>query len=108
MLLTTLLAVTASVLCTLATPLNITSMQPQVLEKRATPSVKDGDYTKQQIEQIKEGHLDAIKLASMVISESKKPETFDPIFQKYFQASDREAVLGRLLPQKSCWEWLCF
>lgn len=95
MLLMTLLVVTVSVVCTLATPLNITSMQPLVLNKRAAPSVKKNDYTEQQIQQIKEGHLDAIKLASMVVSQSSNPDTFDPIFQNYFQLSDREAVIGR-------------
>ena len=95
MLLTTILAVAASVVCTLATPLNITSMQPLVMDKRAAPSVKKNHYTEQQVQQIQEGHLDAIKLASMVVSQSKTPETFDPIFQTYFQLSDREAVIGR-------------
>ena len=94
MLLTTILAITASVVCTLATPLNITSMQPLVLNKRATPSVEEGDYTQPEIKRIKEGHIDAIKLASIVVSQSKERATFDPIFQKYFQLSDREAVLG--------------
>jgi hypothetical protein len=94
MLLVTFLAVAASVMCVLATPINSTSIQIWSLDKRGTPSVKENDYTKQQIEQIKEGHLDAIKLASMVISQSEHPATFDPIFQHYF-LSDRDAVIGR-------------
>ena len=94
MLLTTILVFTASVICTLATPLNITSMQPLALDKRGAPSVKVGDYTGQQIVHIKRGNLDAIQMASMVISQSQNPDTFDPIFQNYFQLSDRKAVIG--------------
>lgn len=94
MLLTIILAVMASVVRTLATPLNITSMQPLVLNKRGTPSVKHGDYTEQQTEHIKQGHLDAVNMASMVISQSENADTFDPIFQNYFQLSDREAIIG--------------
>jgi hypothetical protein len=101
MLLTTLLAVTASIVCTLATPLNIISMQPLALDKRGAPSVKENDYTKQQIEQIKEGHLDAIKLASMVISQFRNRDTFDPIFQNYFQLSDRDTVISEQQPSSS-------
>lgn len=91
---TTIIAVMASVICTLATPHNITSMQPLVLVKRGAPSVKENDYTKQQIQQIKEGHIDAIKLASMVVSQSQKPDTFDPIFRNYFRSSDRDTVIS--------------
>ena len=95
MFLITLLVVAASVVCVLATPINSTSIQTRSLDKRGTPSVKENDYTKQQIEQIKEGHLDAIKKASMVVSQSEHRETFDPIFQHYFQLSNRDAVIGR-------------
>ena len=80
--------------CTLATTLNITATQPVALCKRGVPSVKENDYTEQQIQQIKEGHLDAIKLASMVVSQSEHPRTFDPIFQHYFELSDRDAVVS--------------
>jgi hypothetical protein len=94
MLLSTILVLTASVVCALATPLNITSMQFLALDKRGAPVVKDNDYTNQQVQQIKEGHLDAIKLASMVVSQSETPATFDPIFQNYFQLSDRDTVIS--------------
>lgn len=100
-MLLTFLVVTASAVCTFATPLNITSMQPSILDKRGAPSVKENDYTKQQIEQIKEGHLDAIKLASMVVSQSKNRDTFDPILQNYFQLSDREAIISQSKLQDS-------
>ena len=98
---TTIIAVMASVICTLATPHNITSMQPLVLVKRGAPSVKENDYTKQQVQQIKEGHLDAIKLASMVISQFRNRDTFDPIFQNYFQLSDRDTVISEQQPSSS-------
>jgi hypothetical protein len=94
MLFTIIIVVVASVVCTLATPLNLTSMQPLVLEMRGAPSVKKNDYTEQQIQQIKEGHLDAIKLASMVVSQSQKLNTFDPIFRNYFRLSDRDTVIS--------------
>lgn len=99
MLLPTFLITTAWVTCTLATPLNITSLQPLVLEKRGAPAVKGNHFTKQQVQQIKEGHLDAIKLAPMIISQSGNPDTFDPIFQHYFRSSDRDIVLSE---QRSC------
>lgn len=95
MLLPTILVLTASVVCTLATPLNITSMQPLVMDKRDPPTVKKNDYTEQETEHIMQGHLDAIEMASMVISQSKNAATFDPIFKNYFQHSDREAVIGK-------------
>jgi hypothetical protein len=69
-------------------------MQPLALERRGAPSVKKNDYTEQQIQQIKEGHLDAIKLASMVVSQSQEPNTFDPIFRNYFRSSDRDTVIS--------------
>jgi len=95
MLFTTIIIVMALVICTLGTPLNITSMQPLVLGKRGAPSVKEKDYTKQPIQQIKEGHIDAIKLASMVVSQSQNPDTFDPIFRNYFRVSDRDTVISK-------------
>ena len=94
MLFATIIVGVASVICTLAAPHNFTSMQPLVLERRGAPSVKTNDYTEQQIQQIKEGHLDAIKLASMVVSQSQEPATFDPIFRNYFRLSDRETVIS--------------
>jgi hypothetical protein len=81
---------------TVATPVNITSIhQSQILRKRATPGFKKDDYTKQQITQIKQGHADAIKMASTVVSWSTSPDIFDPIFKKYFNILDRDAVVGK-------------
>ena len=94
MLLLTFLVVATSIVCTLATPFNTTSERPLMLDKRGAPVVKDNHYTKQQVQQIKEGHIDAIKLASMVVSQSEKPDTFDPIFQHYFRSSDRDTVIS--------------
>lgn len=62
------LVLAASITGALATPLNVTITQHVALHKRGAPVVKKNDYTDQQIEQIKEGHLDAIKLASMVVA----------------------------------------
>lgn len=94
MLLLASLVAVPLIVCTLATPLNTTSMRPLVLDKRGAPVVKEYHYTKQQVQQIKEGHLGAIKLASMAVSQSEKPDTFDPIFQHYFRLSDRETVIS--------------
>lgn len=89
----------ALAIATLATPVNITSFpQAQTLSKRATPDFKKGDYTKQQIIQIKQGHADAIKMASTVLSWSTSPNIFDPIFKKYFNIDDRDAVVGKDCP----------
>lgn len=83
---------------TLATPLRIDSSSLRVLDKRATPDVKQGDYTDQQVNQIKKAHSDAIKMASTVVHWSKHPETFDPIFTKYFDIADRDPVVGKHEP----------
>ena len=40
-----------------------------------------------------------MKLASMVVSRSQNPDTFDPIFLNYFRPSDRDAVISE---QESC------
>jgi hypothetical protein len=80
-----MLALAALAITTLATPVNITSFpQSQILSKRATSRFKRGDCTNQQIIQIKQGHDDAIKMASTAVTWSKDPEKFDPIFKKYF------------------------
>lgn len=99
MLLKLLLAVTALIIATLASPLNTTLVDPLFLNKRSTPGFKKGHYTNQQIQQIKEGHSDAIKMASMVVKQSKNSETFDPIFKQYFAIKDKEAVVSKSLPQ---------
>lgn len=88
-------AIAALVVGTLATPLHIASSHDRVHDKRATPDVKQGDYTDQQVNQIKKAHSDAIKMASTVVSWSKHPDTFDPIFKKYFDIADRDPVVGK-------------
>jgi len=94
-----IMALAALVITTLATPVNITSLpQSQILSKRATPGFKRGDYTQQQITQIKQGHADAIKMASTAVTWSKDPGNFDPIFKKYFNIQDRDAVVGKNCP----------
>jgi hypothetical protein len=91
-----IMVLAALAITTLATPVNITSFpQSQVLSKRATPRFKRGDYTNQQIIQIKQGHDDAIKMASTAVTWSKDPEKFDPIFKKYFNIEDRKGVVGK-------------
>lgn len=92
MLLKLLLVLATLTISILASPLN-TTLSPS-LSKRATPSFKKGDYTAQQIEQITKGHDDAIKMASTVVSWSTSPGIFDPIFKKYFNILDRDAVVS--------------
>lgn len=91
-MLLTSLVLAASTTRALATPLNVTITQHVALHKRGAPVEKKNDYTNQQIQQIKEGHLDTIKLASMVVAQSENPDTFDPIFQNYFRRSDRDTL----------------
>lgn len=81
------------VIYTIASPLmsNLT----QSFNKRAMPPIKPGVYTAQQVEQIEQGHLDAIRLASAAVSFSKDPARFDPIFEKYFGINDKETVISR-------------
>jgi len=89
----------ALAITTLAAPVNINSSPPsRLLSKRATPEFHEGDYTDQQITQIKQGHTEAIKMSSTVVSWSKSPELFDPIFRKYFNIMDRGAVVGKNCP----------
>lgn len=91
-----IMVLTALAITTLATPVNITSFpQSQILSKRATPRFKRGDCTNQQIIQIKQGHDDAIKMASTAVTWSKDLEKFDPIFKKYFNIEDRKGVVGK-------------
>ena len=47
MILTIIPVVMASVLCTLSTPLDVTSMKSLALDKRGAPFVKDNHYTSQ-------------------------------------------------------------
>ena len=98
-----IVALAAFAITTLATPVNITSFpQSQILSKRATPDFKKGDYTKQQIAHIKQGHADAIKMASTAVTWSESSGSFDPIFKKYFNIQDRDAVIGKDCP----WSWI--
>lgn len=90
------MALLALAVGTLATPVNITSIsKSQDLSKRATPGFKKGDYSPQQIVQIKQDHADAIKMASTVVRWSTSPEVFDPVFKKCFNIQDRDAVVGK-------------
>lgn len=96
MVLKLILVLAALAISIIASPLNAT-LSPS-LSKRATPSFKKGDYTAQQIEQITQGHNDAIKMASTVVSWSTSPVIFDPIFRKYFNILDRGAVVSEFQP----------
>lgn len=98
MLLKLIMVLAALAMSILATPLNTTTFSPS-LSKRATPSFKKGDYTAQQMEQITQGHNDAIKMASTVVSWSTSPVIFDPIFRKYFNILDRGAVVSESCPE---------
>lgn len=103
MLFKCIMTLVALAIATLATPVDITFLpKRQILSKRATPDFKKGDYTKQQITQIKQGHADAIKMASTAVTWSKSSERFDPIFNKYFNIQDRDAVVGKDCP----WSWV--
>lgn len=40
--------------------------------------------------------MDAIKLASTVVTLSADAGRFDPIFEKYFNIGDKQVVIGKL------------
>jgi hypothetical protein len=85
---------------TLAAPLNNGSLsESHFLDKRAQPVIPPGLYTKQQEQQLVKAHSDAMVLASSVLSGSKYPEQFDPLFNKYFDIKDKQTVLGKFRQQ---------
>jgi hypothetical protein len=83
----------------LASPLNATTFQSlhKRLGRRPGPDV-ELSYTKQQTDQIKYAHKDAILLASKVVSSAAHPDVFDPIFKKYFNIADRTGVISKSPP----------
>jgi hypothetical protein len=83
----------------LASPLNATTSQSlhKRLGRLPGPDI-EYSYTKQQFDQIKHAHKDAILLASKVVSLSANPDVFDPIFKKYFNIAERTGVISKSPP----------
>jgi hypothetical protein len=55
----------------------------------------ENTYTRQQMDQFQQGHLEALLLCSKVIEASTREKArFDRIFGEYFPAADRELILG--------------
>lgn len=95
----------ALVLGTLAAPRNSTFSSRQALAKRAVPSFESGAYSPEHMEQIDDGHWDAIMMASTVVDYTDNrpppdgtPYWFDEIFKKYFNIDDMPTVIGK--PQR--------
>jgi hypothetical protein len=58
----------------------------------------DNTYTVEQMDQFLEGHIDALNICSVVIKEAtRNAKRFDKIFRQYFNADDRNFVLGKIL-----------
>jgi hypothetical protein len=83
----------------LASPFNMTVSQSlhKRLGRLPGPDI-ELTYTEQQFDQIKHAHMDAIMLASKVVSSSANPDVFDPILKRYFNIRDRAGVLSKSPP----------
>lgn len=91
-----ILAGAALAMYTLAHPINSTSTQSHPWDERAVPSITPAVYSPMRWEQLEQAHLDAIKLASTVVTLSADAGRFDPIFEKYFNIGDKQVVIGKL------------
>lgn len=93
MLLTAILAILGTLTFVLAV-----SFQPNTtdigLERRATPKI-GSVFSQQEIQQIRDGHADAIELAqSVIIMSQKNSKLYDKILAKHFNPADSSIVLG--------------
>lgn len=93
MLLTAILAIHGTLTFVLAV-----SFQPNTtdigLERRATPKI-GSVFSQQEIQQIRDGHADAIELAqSVIIMSQKNSKLYDKILAKHFNPADSSIVLG--------------
>ena len=91
MLVTRILTTLALVASTFANP-PATTNSPS-LDFDHGPTVKSG-YSSQEREQIRQAHLDAIKLVRTTISNAGKAR-HDRIFVKYFKIDDHQLVWGK-------------
>jgi len=58
----------------------------------------DNTYTVQQMDQFREGHVDALYTCSVVVREAaRNPARYDRIFSEYFKPADRNLVLSKSL-----------
>ena len=91
MLLTSIITALALVAKTFAYPSSTTSTLS--LSVDSGPTIVGG-YTPQEKEQIRQAHLDAIKLVRTAISSVSKDQ-YDRIFVKYFNINDHQLVWGK-------------
>jgi len=107
-LLSLILAATATIANALVIKPNITSRSSLSHLKRTAftrpyshpiPSTDDGNpntYTVQEMDQFREGHVDAMYMCSVVIEQATRNSArYNRIFGEYFQPADRELVLSQ-------------
>lgn len=92
MLLKRILTALALVASTFANP-PVTANSPS-LDVDHGPTIVGG-YSPQEREQIRQAHLDAVKLVHTAISNAGKDQ-YDRIFVKYFNIDDHQLVWGKL------------
>lgn len=93
MLLAAVLALVAFAIGALTAPLNITYDPASSLIKRADPGISTS-FSAQEVEQIKRGFNDVLKLVDTVLTKARDAREFDKIFVKYFNIKDRDFVLS--------------
>jgi hypothetical protein len=72
-------------------PLNDTLAHTRPTGHHAVP-VTRRDYSGQEVEQIRQAHLDAVKLCWTTVNHAKSAQ-FDRIFPEYFNPKDRNLVI---------------
>jgi hypothetical protein len=72
-------------------PLNDTLTRIQSTNHEVVPT-NSHDYSSQEVEQIRQAHLGAVKLCWTTVNHAKS-EQFDHIFPKYFNINDRDLVI---------------
>ena len=100
-----LMGLAALILGTMAAPRNNTWSRRRALAKRAVPSFEPGAYSAEHMQQIDDGHWDAIMMAATVVEyaddrpppDDEDPYWFDDIFKKYFNIDDMPTVIGKPL-----------
>lgn len=92
MLLKTMVASIALAIGVLAAPTPPTE-DKLARDTAAGPTVGSG-YSAQEVEQIHQAHLDAVKLAFTAV-DSANDEHFDRIFTKYFSIKDKSYAISK-------------
>lgn len=92
MLLISVLALVVFTMSAIAAPFNATLMSNPSMIKRATPGIAN-TFSAQEVEQLKRGTTDALKLADAVTAGAKENPKFDRIFSRYFAIKDKKHVL---------------